>query len=76
MTKEQAIQVVDKNIDLIDKNVTYENTIFKLKRLLIDQIELNNYMVKASIEKQSGITVKGVELVIDFADIADNAFFD
>ena len=66
MTKEEAVQLTNKKINLIDKKIKYDNTIFRVSRLLIDQFEKNNYKVIVCLEKE-----KGVEFTVNLSDFTD-----
>jgi chaperonin GroEL (HSP60 family) len=66
MTKEEAVQLTNEKINLIEKKIKYDNTIFKVSRFLIDQFEKDNYKVIVCLEKE-----KGVEFKVDLSDFTD-----
>lgn len=62
MTQEEAIQLTNDNMNLINKKVKYKNVNFLINRFIIDRVSENDYIVKIALSPMPAI-----ELLEDFS---------
>ena len=61
MTQEEAMQLTNDNMNLINKKVRYQKVNFLINRFVIDKVSENDYIVKIALSPMPAI-----ELLEDF----------